>query len=191
MFRTLDSKPQVLKILALLLSAIYWPLPPIWFLTRQFTHTTLMLLLFIDLQISFFAYLVEDAFWVLKGKVKELYKLLIVSKTFNFILNKYQSELEIRTRMIFAEWVLDIIAPCTVKLSCKKIKLELVNKYRFQLKNKQIASKILFLPFNSVCTIGYVLIQVEKLRYTVVCLSQCFTNSCPKVKYTNTQQSYS
>lgn len=86
MFRTLDSKPEVLKILALLVSALYWPLPMIWFMTCQFTHATLMLLLFIDLQISFFAFLVEDAFRVLKVRVKQLYKLLIVSQTFSFIL---------------------------------------------------------------------------------------------------------
>lgn len=89
MFRTLDSKPQIFKILALLVSALYWPLPPIRLFSGQFIHGTLMLLLFIDLQISFFAFLVEEAFWVLRVKVKELYKLLIVSQTFSFILEKY------------------------------------------------------------------------------------------------------
>lgn len=43
--------------------------------------------------------------------------------------------------------------------------------------------------FNTFWT-GYVLIKVKKLSYTIVNLSQWFTNLCPKLKYAHTQQNY-
>ncbi|XP_046668147.1 uncharacterized protein LOC124359449 [Homalodisca vitripennis] len=76
-YRILDAKPKFLKIITLLALAFFWHLPILLLIVPIGKVCTYILLVTGDLQICFFAFLIEDAFNALKKRIKEYYRLLV------------------------------------------------------------------------------------------------------------------